>query len=392
MKARVQFPRGAVRASANGAGASRLRGAARASLRRGAVLLFVLVLIVVTAAAITRFMEKAMAEMAGEGYYVQRERLRADAYSALETTLGVIAEFREVDGGLFAPAQGWGDPLGFGGHVPREGVAIEVAFTDENAKLSLRQAENEEAAFLALFTDLGFAADEVQELTDCLLDWIDKDDTPRPYGAETSDYEGLELPHKAANGALRSFEELAAVKAFSELMFTETGFPTERFEQFKQRVSLYSNGTLNLNTAGDDVLRLTGLFSDPQLAALGTALDTVEGARGTAGGRYYRSLGEISDQAGALPQGARFSVRTQTLGIVITVKEREASFRLRAVVNLDSASARANTRADPRVANATGTRPGGVVGAPGQLQYPFGFLELVEDPPPTTIAPPNPTP
>lgn len=363
-----------------------------ANQRRGAVLVFVLILIVVGCAALTRFQEKAMNELAGEGYYVQRDRLRGDAYSALETTLGVLAEFREVDGGLYAPAQGWGDPLVFAGYAPREGVTIKVSFDDENAKLSLRQAETEEAAFLALFDDLGFSTAEAADLTDSLLDWIDQDDSLRPHGAESREYGDAELKYLAANAVPRSFEELAALKGFSELMFTKTGYPTERFEQFKQRVSLYSNGTLNLNTAPEEVLRLTGVFSDANLAALSTALDTVDGKRGTSGSKFYRSLNELSGVMGELPQGARLNVRTQTLGVVIEVQERTAVYRLRAVVNLNGGGAQANTRADPRAANGPSRRAGAMVGAPGQLQYPFGFLELVEDPPPSTIPPPNPTP
>jgi hypothetical protein len=55
-----------------------------ADRRRGAVLLLVLVLIAITATAILSFTERAMTEISGEGYYSQRDRLRGDAYSALE--------------------------------------------------------------------------------------------------------------------------------------------------------------------------------------------------------------------------------------------------------------------------------------------------------------------
>lgn len=350
--------------------------------RRGAVLVFVLVLIMVTAAAILKFSERALGEMAGEGYYVQRERLRGEAYSALEATLGVLAFYREVDGGLYAPAQGWGDPLASAAYVPAAGRTVTVDFEDENAKLALADSAAAEPALTALFTELGFEAGEVEVLTDSLLDWIDADDNPRPFGAEQDDYRRMDPPHVAANRRPRSFAELAAVQGFADLMFTESGRPTARFEEFAKRVSLWSDGTVNLNTVPDATLRASGLFDDRQLAALARLLDTTAGERGTVGANFYRSLGELTAQLGALPSGVKLGVQTRELAITVTVRERQAEFRLRAVIRTDTSGGAASRRA--------GNTARGAGSASSQAEYPFRFLELVEDPPPSTIAPSSP--
>ncbi len=353
--------------------------------RRGSVLLFVLVLVVVTAAAVLKFSERAMGEMAGEGYYVQRQRLRGEAYSALEATLAVLAQYREIDGGLYAPAQGWGDPLGQAGYEPAAGREVEIAFTDENGKLPLTDAGVLEPALAGVFAELGFEAGEVEVLTDSLLDWIDADDNPRPFGAEKDDYLRTDPAHVAANRAPRSFAELASVQGFADLMFTESGRPNERFEAFTQRVSLWSDGTINLNSAPDALLRTSGLLDERQLASLGRVLDTVDGDRGTAGARYYRSLGELAEQVGELPAAAGLGVQTKVLGIVVTVRERQAAFRLRAVVRTDTSGGRIAAAAGS--ANGTGRRTaaGAGGGANTTSEYPFKFLELVEDPPPSSI-------
>ena len=351
-------------------------GPAARPRRRGSVLLFVLVLVVVTAAAVLKFSERALGEMAGEGYYVQRQRLRGEAYSALEATLAVVAQYREIDGGLYAPAQGWGDPLGQAGYEAPAGREVRVAFTDENGKLPLTDAAVLEPALTGLFAELGFEAGEVEVLTDSLLDWIDADDNPRPFGAEKDDYLRTDPAHVAANRTPRAFAELAAVQGFADLMFTESGRPNERFEAFTRRVSLWSDGTINLNTVPDALLRSSGLLDERQLASLGRALDTVDGDRGTAGARYYRSLGELAEQAGELPPAAGLGVQTKVLGIVVTVRERQAEFRLRAVVRTDTSGGR------------SGAASGGGNGAGGAnttSEYPFKFLELVEDPPPSSI-------
>jgi general secretion pathway protein K len=355
------------------------------------VLLFVLVLIVITSAAILKFSERALAEMAGEGYYVQRERLRGEAYSALEATLSVLALYREIDGGLYAPAQGWGDPLAQASYLPTAGREVTVEFSDENGKLPLANAELAEPAFAALFTDLGFEAGEVEVLTDSLLDWIDADDNTRPFGAEKEDYLRTDPAHVAANATPRSFAELAAVQGFADLMFTESGRPTPRFEEFTRRVSLWNDGTINLNTVSDATLRSSGLLDEQQLAMLGRALDTADGERGTGGANYFRSLNELTAQVGDIAAKAQFGVQTRELGIVITVRERQTEFRLRAVIRTDSTGkgkrAAGNTR---QQAAGSAVKTGGAGSA--ALEYPFRFLELVEDPPPSTIADSQPTP
>ncbi len=369
--------------------------------RRGSVLLFVLVLVVVTAAAVLKFSERALGEMAGEGYYMQRERLRGEAYSALEATLAVLAQFREIDGGLYAPAQGWGEPLALAGYEPAPDRSVNVEFADENAKLPLTNAEWCEPALAALFTDLGFEPGEVNVLTDSLLDWIDADDNPRPYGAEKDDYLRSDPSHVAANRAPRSFAELAAVQVFADLMFTEAGRPNERCERFMRCVSLWSDGTINLNTMPDALIRASGLVDDRQLASLVRALDTVDGDRGTAGSRYYRSLNELGDQVGPIPGGGMFGVQTEALGIVVTVRERQAEFRLRAVIRTDSTGTKRSTGAGSRQSAqnaavggnaAVGPSAGRVGGVNASIEYPFKFLELVEDPPPSSIAPSQTTP
>lgn len=358
----------------------------RAGARRGSVLLFVLVLVVVVSAAILKFGERAVGEMAGEGYYVQRARLRGEAYSALEATLAVLALYREVDGGLYAPAQGWGDPLAESGYTPAAGRVVTVEFSDENAKLPLANAELYESAYTELFTGLGFEAGEVDVLTDSLLDWIDADDSVRPFGAEKAEYLQVDPPHLAANATPGSFAELAAVQGFADLMFTESGQPTARFEAFTRSVSLWNDGAINLNTVPDTALRASGLLDDQQLKLLGRALDTTEGDRGTTGANYYTSLSDLEDKVGDIPSIGLFGVVTKELAIVVTVRERQTAYRLRAVIRTDTTG---TTSSGSAGSASTAGASSSSSGTSGSFEYPFRFLELVEDPPPSTIS--NPT-
>jgi hypothetical protein len=214
-----------------------------------------------------------------------------------------------------------------------------------------------------------------------------------------------DLPHIAANRMPTRLEELSAAIGWSHLMFNEAGMPNARFEEFKRLVSVYSSGPINLNTASERVLRATGVFSEPELMALRDAFpERLGGPRRGKG--YYTSPSELADVAGALPSVIQLGVKVEVVSVIVTVREGDAEFRLRAVVRVGSSSA-----------TGVGTQPGGA-GAPippprrpgggaelvgvgdrdtgvsggnqgtaevGSVEYPFTIVELVEDPPASSI-------
>jgi type II secretory pathway component PulK len=58
------------------------------------------------------------------------------------------------------------------------------------------------------------------EIADSILDWLDEDDEPRPYGAEREFYSVLPTPYAPKNGPIDSVEELLLVRGVTpELLF-----------------------------------------------------------------------------------------------------------------------------------------------------------------------------
>ncbi len=51
-----------------------------------------------------------------------------------------------------------------------------------------------------------------EEIADAILDWIDEDSEPRPFGAESEYYSTLPTPYEPRNGPLQSVEELLLVR------------------------------------------------------------------------------------------------------------------------------------------------------------------------------------
>ncbi len=56
------------------------------------------------------------------------------------------------------------------------------------------------------------------EAADSILDWLDEDDDPRPYGAELDYYSTLPTPYEPTNGPITSVEELLLVKGVTPSM------------------------------------------------------------------------------------------------------------------------------------------------------------------------------
>jgi len=106
-------------------------------------LVIIIVTLVFTAAALVAFMDKASNDLLVASHIAVADRLRMDAYSALEVTLATLEDFRLADSGLHSPGEGWGDPLTWAGWDPGDGNKITVAFQDESGKIPLIHADRE---------------------------------------------------------------------------------------------------------------------------------------------------------------------------------------------------------------------------------------------------------
>lgn len=363
--------------------------------RRGAVLLIVLVIVVVLSGLIVQFTEKALAEISAEGHYVARARLRLVAYSALETTLGVLADYVAVDEGLTSPAQGWADPLSLADYVPPEGVKVHIEFIDESGRLPLRSLD--ELTLVPLFSEMGFANDEVLHLTNALLDWTDADDEVRIDGAESDIYRRAEWPHEASNQAIRRLRELAVVDGFKTLFFDEHGQPNEFYRMFAEAVSEVGAGSLNINSISDLALRALGGFGDPQIKALRDHMAGADLIPGTEDDRYFDDPSQVTGIVGPLPEGLQLDTKINALRIRVRVDEGANDFVLEAVVQPGRGASGVAGRRGSRDRDAGS--PAGVptdsdeIGGATQVSYPFVFLEMTEDVGhnSTIAAPTNPT-
>jgi type II secretory pathway component PulK len=96
----------------------------------------------------------------------------------------------------------------------RFGVTDETGKINLNALVQLDKTGNLASQILQLLPNM------TPDIADAIIDWIDADDTPRPNGAESQYYGGLNPPYQPRNGPIDSLEELLLVKGVTpQLLF-----------------------------------------------------------------------------------------------------------------------------------------------------------------------------
>jgi type II secretory pathway component PulK len=269
---------------------------------KGAVLALVLGLVLLLSLVVTMFLDLARRELLLRGMYVARDELRLTAYSALETSLAVLAEFIQIDGGLYGPAQGWANPLTLApDFVPPDGMNVTVNISDETGRLSLLDAN--ESELNAVLESLGFQSPQTDELLDSLADWTDADDNMRLNGAEKDYYELLEPPYDPPNRPIKSYDELRYIKNWNTTFFDGNGTPLPVYTAFRKMITLLdNNGTVNLNTAPPELLAAYAAEGQIDDGAVNAFLAGADGVRGTADDQLIRNSDEMT-AAGATGGG-----------------------------------------------------------------------------------------
>jgi Type II secretion system (T2SS), protein K len=339
---------------------------------RGAVILLVLVTVMLTAFLLSRFIQRAGTELLADAQAGDQARLRGEAYSALEVTLAVLADFRAIDGALHGPGQGWDDPLRYADYEPAGGRRVEIDFEDESGKVSLPALDQD--ALQLVLEQAGLGRREAELASDALLVWMRPDYTPASLENEAQRYERAALPHLPPQRSLASWQELGAIEHAREYFYDASGRPNDRWRWLEANVSLFAFTGTNLNTATPAALAAGGL-SDAQAASLRQYLNAPPAGGGA---HYFRSAAEANTVVGLAGTPGKLGAEVQVLRIRVTVHDGAAVFRMSAVVVPPGGSA-----GSPSVAKApppaTTTESKNAPVQVKKLNYPFRILDLHED-------------
>ncbi len=200
----------------------------RLSSRSGSVLLIVLVIVSMLTLAAYNYTQTMLTELEATTMYGADIQAREAADSGVEYVATLLAnrtdpalENMQHNPSLFmgktvSPSERLRANSRFTIIAPVEhdvrGNAIRYGLMDESAKLNLNLLDRLKLEDDQVHTLLLNLPGMTIEIADAILDWIDTDDTKRPYGAESEVYESLVPPYKAKNGPLESLDELLLVQ------------------------------------------------------------------------------------------------------------------------------------------------------------------------------------
>jgi general secretion pathway protein K len=147
-------------------------------------------------------------------------------------------------------------------NVPLGAGAFTYRLTDEQARINLNASPTDRVD--RLLTALGLEKRERDVINDSILDWRDPNEDHRLNGAESDDfYLKQPAPYRARNANLESVSELLQIKGITMELFQGTA---ER-PGLVDLVTVRTQGQVNINTAGEIVLRAFGL-SDAEITSL----------------------------------------------------------------------------------------------------------------------------
>lgn len=361
---------------------SRARPLTGRSRERGAVIALVLVTLLLAAFLLTSFIRRSGTELLADARASQQRALRLEAYSALETTLAVMADYRVAQGALRSVSEPWSTALADTGYLPDAGREIEVTFEDESAKLSLPNASEDELQAMLEFA--GVERNDAERSARTLHAWLREAPKDASPALDAPDYTRAEPAYKAAARPLRAWSELAAVELDRHVFFDEAGRPTAAFEAFTQNVSLHSFSKVNLNAAQPGTLTALGLGAG-ELQSLQTYRERPK-QKGDLG--VFRSLPEANTVLGNSVPGEKFGTSIEVLRVNVTVRQGAIAYRLSAVIATSGGARTSAPRRDQPKATA-GSTAQVTTPAPQRkvLNLPFSVLEIREDAEPLTPPP-----
>ncbi|MCA9074547.1 MAG: general secretion pathway protein GspK [Planctomycetaceae bacterium] len=206
--------------------------------RQGAALVVVLVVIVLLSLSAYTFTELMLAEVEATERYGRGALSQAFADSGVELAAAWLFEVPEEE-----PHDLYHNPELFQSVLLQDStvergrgrVSLVAPVESDLSGKQIRFGLIDESARLNPNALIGFGLDEeltremlmylpdmTEEIADAILDWVDADDDPRTYGAESDVYLTFSPPYEAKNGPLESVDELLLVAGVTpELLYGE---------------------------------------------------------------------------------------------------------------------------------------------------------------------------
>jgi general secretion pathway protein K len=191
--------------------------------------------------------------------------------------------------------------------IQNGGATWKITDLERKANINIATEATLQQGLLVMGVDAG----QMTPVINSILDWIDRDETPRIQGAESDFYQGLTPPYYSKNGPIDDISELLLIKGAADF-YAAGDNPqagqriynpmTSRFNS--SGVSLatpavgltnlftpLSTGKININTASAEVLQIIPSITPEAAQGIVAAREGEDDGSGMFG--PYRNLGEV---------------------------------------------------------------------------------------------------
>lgn len=211
--------------------------------RRGLVLVTVLWLVVVLTIIITVVAQRSRLDSRVSIVGIENIRCRWACRAAIETSIAVLND-DDPESDCFEDI--WSAGIEDFNDVTLTDCSFRVEVIDESSKFNLNTVTKKQLMILP---------DMTEAIADSILDWRDKDDTERAYGAESAYYINLPYGYECRNGNFKTVHELLRVKGVVvEMLYgTVSEYVSPGNAGWINYLTCYSYNT-NTDSDGDDLI------------------------------------------------------------------------------------------------------------------------------------------
>jgi len=124
---------------------------------------------------------------------------------------------------------------------PFAGSTVRISIRDEFSKVNLNTASD--VLLTSLLISVGLDRAKAQSLADAIADYRDRDDMPRPNGAERAQYQAAGLSWAPKNAPFEAIDELQQV----------LGMTPQIYDRMRPDLTVYSWGTVDPSLANERV-------------------------------------------------------------------------------------------------------------------------------------------
>lgn len=221
-------------------------------------------------------------------------------------------------------------------HYPIGDGWVSLHIEDEERKANINTVSPQ--LLNQALTAMGMSANDIPTVSDSILDWVQPGDNPRLSGAKNQYYLSLNPPYYCKEAPMDDISELLLVKGVTGAMYTggtETNGPANHklggFSPFQNQsyafglrdvFTPFSDGRININTAGASVLQLIPGVDEATAEAIIKTRAGPDGVDGTGDDVPFKGPGDVQ-RAGINPEAAQnipnyTDVRSHTFEVHVT--------------------------------------------------------------------------